>query len=95
MDNNLKALKELEVIRQDIDAIDAELTELLLKRMECVIKVAKVKAEYQLPVLNSNREQQVLNKVIEKSGDLGSYNAEVFKKIMEVSKDYQNSLLKK
>ena len=94
MDND-KAKLELLKVRSEIDSIDEELISLFIKRLECANKVAEIKKEYQLPVLNSTREQEIIEKVKSKSGDLAEFTAEIFKDIMKVSKDYQNSLISK
>ena len=46
-------------LRKEIDEIDDELIPLLLKRMSVSEKVAKYKVERGMPVLNSEREQQI------------------------------------
>ena len=94
MDND-KAKLELLKVRSEIDFIDEELISLFIKRLECAKKVAEIKKEYQLPVLNSTREQEIIEKVKSKSGDLAEFTVEIFKDIMKVSKDYQNSLISK
>jgi monofunctional chorismate mutase len=50
-------------LRKEIDEIDDELIPLLLKRMSVSEKVAKYKVERGMPVLNSEREQQILDDV--------------------------------
>lgn len=86
---------ELSKIRQEIDCIDDELINLFVKRMDCARRVAEVKREYELPVLNSGREKEIIDKVKAKSGDMGEFTAELFKDLMMVSRAYQNSLLKR
>ena len=50
-------------IRKEIDQIDDELCELLCRRMECSLQVAAYKAENHLPVFNSGREEEILQRV--------------------------------
>ena len=59
--------QELLKVRNEIDTIDEELLVLFIKRLECAKKVAEIKKEHSLPVLNSGREQEILNKMTEVS----------------------------
>ena len=51
----------LKEIRGEIDAIDAELLPLFLRRMKCAERVAAVKREQKLPVFNEKREREILD----------------------------------
>ena len=55
----------LEELRQKINQIDDELIKLLEKRMELVSKVAVYKLKTGKAVLDSKREEIILNKVAE------------------------------
>ncbi|MFL0250396.1 shikimate dehydrogenase [Clostridium neuense] len=57
-------MSELDNIRDEIDEVDKELTELFEKRMGLVKKVADYKKKNNLPVLNSKREKEVIAKNI-------------------------------
>lgn len=83
----------LENVRKEIDAIDAELIPLLKKRMLCSLKVAKIKKEQNLPILNEKREQEIIENVTEKGGEFGSYIASIYREIMGVSKEAQQAEL--
>ena len=54
---------ELEKIRQEIDSIDEELVRLLEGRMHCVEDVVRYKETHQNPVLDRDREDEVLANV--------------------------------
>ena len=56
---------DLTQLRARIDEIDEQLTTLLCQRMDCSAAVAAYKIQHHLPVLNADREQQVLDKVRE------------------------------
>ena len=43
--------KNLEQMRQDIDKIDSQITDLFRTRMETSLEIAKYKKEHQIPVL--------------------------------------------
>lgn len=50
----------LEDLRKEIDEIDQTITKLLLKRIQLTGRIGDLKAEQGMPVLQSNREQAVL-----------------------------------
>ena len=76
-------------LRKEIDEIDDELIPLLLKRMSVSEKVAKYKVERGMPVLNSEREQQILDDVAKKCGKQGETIKTVFAATMDASRDLQ------
>lgn len=85
----------LEQARKKIDQIDRELVALLEKRMRAVDQVTAYKAQNQKAVLDSEREQAVLEKV---SGLVTDENyrmtlVETFKDIMKHSRNYQEGRL--
>ena len=53
-------MTELEGYRRQIDAIDAQLVELFLRRMEVTGAVGRYKQERGLPVLDAERERRVI-----------------------------------
>lgn len=83
---------ELKDSRNLIDNIDNELTELFKKRMDIVSEVAAYKREKGLPVLNSQRERDIIARVTEDMDDtMASYTKTWFNTIFECSRSYQNS----
>lgn len=89
----MEYLKEL---RNEIDNIDKEMVELFEKRMEVVLNVAKYKMENDLAILDSGREEEVINKNKQylKNKELEEYLNEFYIKLMDLSKDYQNQYIK-
>lgn len=81
----------LEEVRKQIDAIDEELVRLLEERYDCVSEVGRLKKEHGVPILDSQREVELLEKVkrlvINKNYEASL--VETFQGIMDVSKDYQ------
>lgn len=55
-------MKDLEILRTEIDAIDLELIRLFETRMNVVLDIAAYKLANRQPVFNADREQQVLDK---------------------------------
>jgi chorismate mutase len=49
--------------RKRIDAIDAQLAELLSERSRCVIEIGKIKRQQQLPVYDPEREKEIFERL--------------------------------
>lgn len=91
---------DLSEIRGEIDAIDRQLVPLLCRRLDCSLRVAAVKAENGLPVLDPRREQAVLRQVADESRrrdrDGAGYdraNTLVYSAVMDVSRGLQHRTL--
>lgn len=86
---------DLNLIRQDIDALDKELVALLEKRMDLVTRVTAFKKETGKPILDTTREEAVLAKVASRvvNKDFEDTIVNTFADIMKNSRDYQQSKL--
>lgn len=86
---------ELETIRSQINQLDQELVALLEKRMELVDQVTAYKRATGMPVLDSSREQAVLDRVeqLVKKANYRSAIQATFSDIMSQSRAYQSSQL--
>ena len=85
---------ELIDYRNEIDAIDKELVDLFVKRMNACAGVAEYKKEHGLPVLDASRERALLSKVSELSGeDFEDYTRTLYSTILTLSRSYQHSKL--
>lgn len=83
-------------VREKINAIDEQMVKLFVERMEVAGEVAKVKAEQNIPVLDKNREREVVRKVSEMAGDkFGLYIEALYNTMFDVSRSYQSTLLLK
>ena len=60
---------DIQELRQQIDAIDRELVGLYCRRMETARAIGQFKRENNLPVLDSERERELLNKVASLAGE--------------------------
>ena len=86
----------LEQLRDKIDDIDTQITDLFKQRMETALEVAKYKKENGVPVLNDRREKEVLHKVSEQIGEpLDGYARLLFNTLFDASRSYQNNYLAK
>ena len=84
---------ELSEIRTKIDAVDDQLLELFLQRMPLSEDVAAYKNEHHLPILNKQREREILAKVTEKSGEKERYAYHLFSTLFELARSRQAELI--
>ena len=80
---------ELNELRNEINQIDDEILRLFLRRMELAAQVGTYKRAHDLPILQPQREQEILDSVSRKAGELGGYARELFVTLMALSKQYQ------
>ncbi|MCI1955133.1 MAG: chorismate mutase [Oscillospiraceae bacterium] len=83
----------LKEIRGEIDAIDAELLPLFLRRMKCAERVAAVKREQKLPVFNEKREREILDGIARSAGEYGGEARALFSDLLAMSRAAQHRLL--
>ena len=84
---------DLSDIRKKIDDIDQKLLPLFLERMQVSAEVAAYKKANNLPVLNKQRERDILKWVRAESGDMELYADRLYNNIFELSRAYQDELL--
>lgn len=84
---------ELSEIRTKIDAVDDQLLQLFLERMALSEEVAAYKNEHHLPILNKQREREILAKVTEKSGEKERYAYHLFSTLFELARSRQAELI--
>ena len=84
---------ELSEIREKIDAVDDQLLDLFLQRMDLSDEVAAYKNEHHLPILNKERERAILAKVTEKSGEKERYAYHLFSTLFELARSRQAELI--
>ena len=81
---------DLKQCRETLDVIDNQIVALFKQRMGIVVDIAAYKREHNLPILNAGREQEVLDRISAEAGEeLAPYAQELFKKLFELSKEYQ------
>lgn len=89
-------MKDLLEIREQINNIDNQIIELWKERMALSLEVAKYKKENHIPILDSKREAELLNRIGDMAGDdLEVYSRVLYDTIMTVSKSYQHKYLSK
>ncbi len=60
----------LDNLRKEIDAVDNELISLLAKRMDIVEKIGKYKKENNIPPMDNNRWQSIVQSLLHKAEKL-------------------------
>ena len=87
---------QLEQIRLRINETDKELSCLFSQRMDLVAQVAKIKEKAGLPVYDPKREKQVLDRIAQSvTTEKATYLRQVYQCLMDVSKDYERTCLRK
>ena len=88
-------MTELERNRQMIDEIDTQIAQLYEKRMDAVTAVLQYKKENQLPILDTTREKEVIQKARARiqNPDYANAYEEFIIAMMKNSRDYQQTLL--
>jgi len=81
---------DLKDLRDKIDAIDDELVQLFVKRMEISAQVADYKKANGLPIYVPAREREILQDVAEKAGpEMANYTRVLYSMLFELSRSYQ------
>lgn len=90
-------MNKLEECRNKIDEIDTKIISLFEERMSVVEDVIKYKKENNIPVLDSSRENLMLNNNLEKisNEEYKKYYHFVLEGFLSASKAMQNELTKK
>ena len=83
---------ELAKLREEIDAVDGQLLRLFLERMRIGEQIATEKRESALPVLNKEREREILARVQAGAGDMEPYAYQLFTTLIELNKARQSQI---
>jgi chorismate mutase-like protein len=83
---------EIEILRQKIDSIEDKLISLLNERARYAHEIGKIKKTQKLPIIDSKREEAILNRVAKKNpGPVSNeFIKDIFKKIIEESVRIEN-----
>ncbi len=99
VNNSLESVQQEKIdlakVREEIDAIDPKLRELLMRRLDCSYKVAEVKAAAgDTYIYKQDREDEILSRLSDgvPAERVAGYLS-VVRKIMETSRMYQYGLL--
>lgn len=88
-------MKDLETCRKEIDEIDQQIIELFEKRMNVAKDVVTYKLAHDMPIFQSKRENQVIEKNVSriKKEELKPYAELYVQDMMNISKSYQASFI--
>ncbi len=87
-------MQDLSKIREKINELDNQIINLWKERMEACLSVAQYKKENDLPILDSKREAELLNRIGNMAGDdLEVYSRVLYDTVMTVSRSYQHKYL--
>lgn len=86
-------MKDLKQCREEIDIIDQQMIELFEKRMNVAKDVVLYKLEHDMPIFQSDREKQVIEKNVNRiqNSQLKKYAEIYIQDMMNISKSYQAS----
>jgi monofunctional chorismate mutase len=84
---------KLDVLRKEIEAIDKEMLELFIKRMDISYQIGSYKKEHHLPIFDEKREKALLEKQRELLDNevLWPLYKEFLKEVMKLSKEFQKT----
>ena len=84
----------LDSLRCEIDAVDAQLVELFARRMEISADIARCKQEMGKKIFDPQREREKLCKIAEMSGeDMREYTTALYSLLFDLSKSFQQRLI--
>ena len=81
-------MKSLDSLSEEINKLNQELVILLDKHLKVVQEIEIVKRQINLPIFDTQREQDILKKISE-SSQFPEQTKEIFQKIMEQSRKVQ------
>ena len=88
-------MKDLQIIREEIDEIDSQIVSLYEERMQRTTEVAEYKISVGKPVLDKQRESEKLERVRAQAKEENRYGVgELFEHIMAMSRKRQYQLLR-
>ena len=82
--------RDIQELRSEIDQIDKQIVSLLKQRLETANEVAEYKRERDLPVLDSRREQALMERISEQSGEYATYVRSIYHALLSNSRSFQN-----
>ena len=87
---------KLREIREKIDGVDDEMARLFDERMSLVKEVAEIKSLSSLPLVHSDRENDIVKRIKQSvAPEIADFAERLFRTLFEVSKDYQAKVIKK
>lgn len=91
-------LKSLTTLRKQVDSLDEEIMDSLIKRMDLAKEFGQIKKQYNVSILQNERWQSVLKKMIAYGVDHGlseEFILRIFKAMHQESIEHQKNVLRK
>ncbi len=87
----------MEKLREEIDIIDKSMQNLFIKRMQIVKKIAEYKLKNQMLIFDLEREKEIIKRNIYgvSNFDFLDLYEDFYKKVLELSKKYQERITEK
>ena len=86
---------DIKELREKLNAVDDELVAAFEKRMELAKQIAAYKRENNVSVSDRTREREIINRVTEMvPPELATYAGSLYNTLFDLSKTYQNSLIR-
>lgn len=87
-------MDKLMLSREKINKIDEQMARLFAERMEAVSEIADFKAEHKLPIFDTSREEQIIDKnsAFIENESIKAHYINFLKNNMEISRSYQAEL---
>jgi len=83
---------DLTKLREQMDTVDNQMLQLFLQRMHIGEQIAAEKRTSALPVLNKEREREILARVQAEAGEMEPYAYQLFTTLMELNKARQSQI---
>ncbi|MDO4414042.1 MAG: chorismate mutase [Erysipelotrichaceae bacterium] len=89
-------MSRLEDDRRQIDEIDAELAALFERRFAVVRDIIEYKIENRLPILDSSREKEIIEKNAARisDDDMRIYFRKLYMDMLDLSREFQDDIVK-
>ncbi|NLN55142.1 MAG: shikimate dehydrogenase [Clostridiales bacterium] len=83
-------MTNIENLRRQIDSLDEEIKSLLLKRLEIVSEIGKIKGENLIAVKDRRREEEIIKRLTENAGRQGeTYIKHIYDSVFEASRNLE------
>lgn len=88
---------KLDEAREIVNDVDKEMISLFIKRMAAIKMIAEYKNENNIPILDTNREEVIIQKNLDllSNKQLEKYYLEFFQGVLKSSKEFQKDYLEK
>ena len=84
---------DIQTLRREMDAVNRQIADLFLQRMELSARIGELKNAQQLPVLDASREEEILCEMAALAEpELKESMRILFQTLFELSRSYQQKL---